>query len=175
MTRCFLLTWIRGLALIYAPLVKGPHRNAAIYYPIKSSLFAGADGSETHGAFPPYLREGVAAERKPSSMAATRGFFSLTVGFPVGHLGRNLLARHLARGVSDGLLVQALCLPLGLFLLLAPRSPDPLAGGITTIGKAPFGRSAGMLVTVASSVRGDCTAHHHHGFLQSYPLQCSLH
>src|SRR4051812_42379521 len=49
----------------------------------------------------------------------------LTVGFPVWHLGRYLLARHLARDLSYGLLVQ----PLGLFLLLAARRLDFLAIG----------------------------------------------
>src|SRR4051794_22953766 len=47
----------------------------------------------------------------------------LTTGFPVRHLGRHLFARHLARGVSYGLLVKA----LGLFLLGTARRPDPLA------------------------------------------------
>src|SRR5215213_6148938 len=51
----------------------------------------------------------------------------LTVGFPiwrlVWHLGRYRLARHLACGLSYGLLVEA----LGLFLLLAARRPDSLA------------------------------------------------
>src|SRR5215203_6129127 len=53
----------------------------------------------------------------------------LTVGFPVWrlvwHLGRYRLARHLARGISYGLLVEA----LGLFLLLAPCRPDSLPVG----------------------------------------------
>src|SRR5215217_119993 len=48
----------------------------------------------------------------------------LTLGFPVWHLGRNLLARHLARGFSHSLLVQ----PLGLFLL-ATRRPHSLPVG----------------------------------------------
>ena len=51
----------------------------------------------------------------------------LPVGFPVWHLAAHRLARHLARGVSDGLFVEALGLPLGFSLLLAPRRPDPLA------------------------------------------------
>src|SRR5215203_3719518 len=55
----------------------------------------------------------------------------LAVGFPVWHLGRDLLARHLAPSVSYGLLVEA----LGLFLLLAPRRPDFLAvGGCPVLG-----------------------------------------
>src|SRR5215207_2879304 len=49
----------------------------------------------------------------------------LTVSFPVWHLGRNLLARHLACGFSYGLLVKA----LGFFLLLAARCADFLAVG----------------------------------------------
>src|SRR5215216_2684369 len=55
----------------------------------------------------------------------------LTVGFPVWHLGRNLLARHLARGLSYGLLVES----LGFFLLLDARRPHFLAvGGGTVLG-----------------------------------------
>src|SRR5215212_680140 len=69
-------------------------------------------------------------ERK-RPMAGAHGFFSLTVGFPVWHLGRYRLTRHLARSVSDGLLIQ----PLGLFLLLAPCRPDSLTvGGGTVLG-----------------------------------------
>src|SRR5215208_4276701 len=49
----------------------------------------------------------------------------LPVGFPVGHLGRNLLARHLAPSVSNGLLIQ----PPGLSLLLAACRPDSLPIG----------------------------------------------
>src|SRR5215213_10023981 len=49
----------------------------------------------------------------------------LTVGFSVWHLGRNLVARHLACGLSYGLLVEA----LGLFLLLEARRPDSLPVG----------------------------------------------
>src|SRR5215218_7394816 len=49
----------------------------------------------------------------------------LPVGFPVGHLGRNLLARHLAPSVSYGLLIQL----FGLFLLLEARRPDSLPVG----------------------------------------------
>src|SRR5215212_9984029 len=55
----------------------------------------------------------------------------LTFGFPVWHLAFNLLARHLSRSVSNGLLIQA----LGLFLLLAARRPDSLAiGGGSVLG-----------------------------------------
>src|SRR5215211_9487848 len=56
----------------------------------------------------------------------------LTVSFPVWHLGRNILARHLACGFSYCLLVKA----LGLFLLLAARCPDFLAvgGGGSVLG-----------------------------------------
>src|SRR5215217_7665361 len=54
----------------------------------------------------------------------------LTAGFPVWHLAFNLLARHLACSVSNGLLIQA----LGLFLLLAPRRPDSLAVGGPVLG-----------------------------------------
>src|SRR5215212_8358887 len=55
----------------------------------------------------------------------TGGLCDLTVGFTVWHLGRNLLARHLACGLSYGLLVEA----LGLFLLLVARRPDSLPIG----------------------------------------------
>ena len=95
---------------------------------------------------PPPLREGVAAETSSTSRSigaqmivgprrTPRGRSlmnpvlrqwppaslesQLTVGFPVRHLGRNLLARHLARDVSHGLLVEA----LGLLLFLAPLPP----------------------------------------------------
>src|SRR5215213_7910130 len=55
----------------------------------------------------------------------------LTVGFPVWHLGRNRLARHLACGLSYGLLVEA----LGFFLLLQARRPYFLAiGGGSVLG-----------------------------------------
>src|SRR5215203_7053968 len=54
----------------------------------------------------------------------------LTAGFPVWHLGRNILARDLAPSVSYGLLIQL----LGLFLLLAPRRPDSLAVGGSVLG-----------------------------------------
>src|SRR5829696_6234866 len=55
----------------------------------------------------------------------------LAVSFPVWHLGRNLLARHLACGFSYSLLVKA----LGLFLLLAARRPHFLAvGGGSVLG-----------------------------------------
>ena len=54
----------------------------------------------------------------------------LTVGFAVRHLRRNLLTRHLACGLSYGLLVEA----LGLFLLLEARRPYFLAVG----GEDPF-------------------------------------
>src|SRR5829696_6452877 len=49
----------------------------------------------------------------------------LTVSFPVWHLAFNLLARHLALGLSNGLLVEA----LSFFLLLQARRPDFLAVG----------------------------------------------
>src|ERR687898_2333789 len=59
-------------------------------------------------------------------MGSLSGFEGrLTVSFPVWHLGRYLLARHLARSFSYGFLVQ----PLGLFLLLAARCSDPLTIG----------------------------------------------
>src|SRR5215212_4823431 len=58
----------------------------------------------------------------------------LRVGFPVWHLvwhlGRYCLARHLARGVSNGLLVQS----LGLFLLLDACRPDSLTVGGAVLG-----------------------------------------
>src|SRR4028118_1850059 len=62
-------------------------------------------------------------------MAAARGFFSLAVGFPVWHLGGNRLARHLARGVPDGLLVEALGFPLA----LQPGRPRPLARAVLAL------------------------------------------
>src|SRR5687768_6931898 len=66
-------------------------------------------------------------------MPPRRGFFSLRVGFPVWHLCRNLLARHLARGLADGLLVEALGL-----LVLEPCSPGHLARGtILGLQKGP--------------------------------------
>src|SRR5919107_5089482 len=45
----------------------------------------------------------------------------LAVGFPVRHLGRNRLARHLARDVSHGLLIK----PLGLLFFLQPLTLRP--------------------------------------------------
>ena len=57
-----LLTWLRGLALVHASLVKGPHRNAACYYPINGSLFVGADDPGRSRFSPPRLRKGVAPE-----------------------------------------------------------------------------------------------------------------
>src|SRR5215213_613405 len=61
-----------------------------------------------------------------SSMGSPSSFQRrLTAGFPVGHLGRNLLARYLAPSLSYGLLVAA----LGLFLLLEARRPYSLAVG----------------------------------------------
>src|SRR5918994_4108414 len=56
----------------------------------------------------------------------------LTTSSSIWHFGRYLLARHLARSVSHGLLVQ----PLGLILLLAPCRPDFLAigGGGSVLG-----------------------------------------
>ena len=47
-------------------------------------------------------------------MSGTGGLCELAVGFPVWHLAFNLLARDLARGLSNSLLVEA----LGFFLLL---------------------------------------------------------
>jgi hypothetical protein len=38
---CFgvlLLTWVKGLVLVYASFVKGPHRSVASYFMIKSSV-----------------------------------------------------------------------------------------------------------------------------------------
>src|ERR671910_261370 len=56
----------------------------------------------------------------------------LTTSFSIWHFGRYLLARHLAPGLSHGLLVQ----PLGLFLLLKARRPNFLAigGGGSVLG-----------------------------------------
>jgi hypothetical protein len=42
----------------------------------------------------------------------------------------------------------------------------PTAGGIAIIGKVPSGLSVGMLVTVASLVRSNCTAHDYAAFLK---------
>src|SRR5829696_5077626 len=67
------------------------------------------------------------------SMAYLSSFESrLTVSFPVWHLAFNLLARHLAPGLSNGLLVEA----LSFFLLLQARRPDFLAvgGGGSVLG-----------------------------------------
>jgi hypothetical protein len=55
---------------------------------------------------------------RPRGFPTPRG---LTVGFPVRHLGRNLLARHLARDVSHGLLIK----PLGLLFFLLPLPLRP--------------------------------------------------
>src|SRR5215216_1683842 len=60
----------------------------------------------------PRSRQGLAGVGKP------RG---LTVGFPVRHLSTNLLARHLARNVSHGLLIK----PLGLHFFLASLTLRP--------------------------------------------------
>src|SRR5215217_604366 len=74
---------------------------------------------------------------KASRFPTPRG---LTVGFPVRHLSRNLLARHLARDVSDGLLIK----PLGLLLFLQPLPLRPrlvvAAGAIAgAVGHAQVG------------------------------------
>ncbi len=50
------------MALVYASLVKGPHRNVAFYFLIESSLFVDAGDPRRSGFFPPYLREEVATE-----------------------------------------------------------------------------------------------------------------
>src|SRR5215204_5989612 len=72
-----------------------------------------------------------AGDRFPASRFGTGGLCELAVGFPVWHLGRDLLARHLAPGLSYGLLVEA----LGFFLLLEARRPDFLAvGGGSVLG-----------------------------------------
>src|SRR5215218_6485072 len=73
-----------------------------------------------------------AGDRFPASRFGTGGLCELAVGFPVWHLSRNLLARHLAPGLSYGLLVEA----LGLFLLLEARRPYFLAvgGGGSVLG-----------------------------------------
>src|SRR4028118_1422858 len=65
-----------------------------------------------------------------SPMASLSSFMRrLLVGFPVWHLAAHFPARHLASGVSDGLLVESLGLPLGLLLFLAPGRLHPLAVG----------------------------------------------
>src|SRR5215211_3935266 len=65
---------------------------------------------------------------------ARRSYWTLTIGFPVWHLGRNLLARYLAPSVSYGLLVEA----LGLFLLLEARRPDSLPiGSVLALKERP--------------------------------------
>jgi len=33
-----MFTWVRGFVLVYASLVKGPHRNGAFYFVIRSSV-----------------------------------------------------------------------------------------------------------------------------------------
>src|SRR5215217_6057467 len=73
-----------------------------------------------------------AGDRFPANRFRTGGLCELAVGFPIWHLGRNLLARHLAPGLSYGLLVEA----LGFFLLLQARRPDFLAvgGGGSVLG-----------------------------------------
>src|SRR5215213_6197569 len=59
---------------------------------------------------------------------------SLTGGFSVWHLGRNLVARHLAPSLSYGLLVAA----FGLFLLLEARRPHSLPiGSVLALKKWP--------------------------------------
>src|SRR5918992_1800829 len=60
---------------------------------------------------------------------------TLTVGFPVRHLARDLLARHLPRDVSHGLLIK----PLGLLLFFQPlplhARPVPVAAGAIALGQ----------------------------------------
>ncbi len=70
-----LLTWIRGLSLVYASLVKGPQRNGAFCYPIKSPLFVDADDPKRSAFFWPYLWKEILAEQN-----ATRegGSFALS-------------------------------------------------------------------------------------------------
>ncbi len=50
----------------------------------------------------------------------------------------------------------------------AITSTTPMVGRITISSKAPSIRSLDMPVAVASSVRSDCIAHHHHGFLRIF-------
>src|SRR5215212_8388564 len=78
------------------------------------------------------LLQGGATQKYPVILDGLLSNFEmeLTVSFPVWHLGRNLLARHLACGFSNGLLVKA----LGLSLLLAARHPDSLAVGGSVLG-----------------------------------------
>ena len=54
------------------------------------------------------------------------------------------------------------------------RTP-PIAGGIAIIGKVSSVRPVGMLVTVASSLQSDCTAHLQAGLLQGDRSWRSLH
>src|SRR3712207_3633801 len=49
-------------------------------------------------------------------------------------------------------------------------SATPIMGRITIVNKAPSIRSLDMPVAVASSVRSDCIAPHHHGFLRTFTL-----
>src|SRR5688572_28589327 len=51
----------------------------------------------------------------------------------------------------------------------------PIAGGIAIIGTAPFGRSTGIPLTVASSLESKCTAHRGGDFVQRYGSRSSLH
>src|SRR5688572_9329445 len=51
----------------------------------------------------------------------------------------------------------------------------PIAGGITIIGTAPFGRSTGIPLTVASSLESDCIPHRGGDFIQPYGSRSLLH
>src|SRR5215213_9660430 len=51
----------------------------------------------------------------------------------------------------------------------------PMAGGITIIGRVPFGRSMDIRMKVASSLESDCIAHRGGDFVQRYGSRSSLH
>src|SRR5215213_1640775 len=51
----------------------------------------------------------------------------------------------------------------------------PMAGGITIIGRVPFGRSIDVRMTEASSLESDCTAHRSGDFVLRYGSRSSRH
>ncbi len=83
---------------------------------------------------PMALNRSLRVQRRPSQSSAFSSCHphggSLRADFPLGHLAGDFLARHLARGVSQGLLVASLGLPLfppPLLFALLRRSPVPVA------------------------------------------------
>src|SRR5918995_2331952 len=86
-------------------------------------LLAGLHGVKHY----PYTHRGELLKPSYSPLSPLRGY--LRVGFPVRHLGRDRLARHLARNVSHDLFVASLRLPLfplPFFLALVCRNPVPV-------------------------------------------------